>query len=252
MISITKFSMVLFAAWLSASMVFAQDSGVQRDARAIEVLTSMSAYTSDLDQFVVKGLMFTDARLAAGLMVSNSVEGEIVIDRSRSSAHIKTFDGVGTKEIYFHEGLVTVYSSEGKLYGQAEIPSDLDAALEFVLEELDIEAPLMDLIYKDAGGQLVDADDAVFYLTDKSRIDGIDCHQIAIRGPEVDIQLWIEEGDQPVLRKIVMTSKWEGGAPRFVSELSWDMAPKVDPEIFEFKAPEGATNIGFINHSTKP
>jgi len=64
-------------------------------------------------------------------------------------------------------------------------------------------------------------------------------------GPEVDIQLWIEEGDRPLPRKFMFTSKWEGGSPRFVANLSWDTKPTFEPDFFEFKAPEGATKIRF-------
>jgi hypothetical protein len=231
-------------------MAFAQRTDAPRDAKAIEVLKKMSAYTSKLDQLVIRGTTFTDARLEGGLMVSNPTETEMVIDRP-GSMYISSFDGVDKKEIYFHNGVVTVSSAENKYYGQAGIPKQIEAAAGFALEELDIEAPLLDLIYRDIGSHLAGSNDAILYLTDKSRISGTDCHHIAIRGPEIDLQLWVEEGDKPVLRKIVITSKWEGGAPRFIGTMSWDTAPKIDPATFKFKPPEGSTNIGFAN-DTKP
>lgn len=212
----------------------------------------MTSYTATLEQFTIKSTMFTDARLPGGLMVANPREGEVVIDRPRSSIYIAVNDGVATKEIYFHEGLVSVFSSVDMFYAQARIPEEMDAALDFVVEELDVDAPLLDLLYRDIASQLASSDDAIIYLTDKSLINGVYCHQIAVRGPEVDLQLWVEEGSQPLLRRIMMTSKWEGGAPRFVSEMSWDTAGQIDPEIFRFNAPKGATDIGFINEAAKP
>ena len=251
MISTIRFSMAMLVAFLGASTAFAQSTDAPRDAKAIEVLRGMSAYTSKLDQLVIRSTAFTDARLDAGLMVSNATETEMVIDRP-SSMYLSSFDGVDKTEIYFHNGLVTVFTSENKFYGHASIPKDIEAAAGFVLEELNMEAPLLDLIYRDIGSHLSGSEDAVLYLTDKSRIGGTDCHHIAIRGPEIDLQLWVEEGDQPVLRKIVITSKWEGGAPRFIGNMSWDTTPKIDPEIFKFRAPEGATNIGFANDTAQP
>jgi hypothetical protein len=81
---------------------------------------------------------------------------------------------------------------------------------------------------------------------DKARIAGTNCHNIAIRGPELDVQLWVEEGDRPLPRKIMITSKWEGGSPRFTANLMWDTDPDFGQEIFEFRAPEGSTEIGFV------
>jgi hypothetical protein len=243
---------VLLITCLGASMAYAQGSDVQRDDRALEVLKNMTAYTSQLDQLVIRSTSFTDARLGAGLMIANSSEGEMVIDRVRSSVHISSFDGLDKKEIYFHDGLVTVFSSEKMFYGQAEIPKEIEAAADFALEELDIEAPLMDLIYRDLTSHVMDSQDTIRYLTDKSRIDGVDCHHIVIRGPEVDLQVWVEEGDKPLIRQVVITSKWEGGAPRFMSTMRWDTAPTIDPNIFIFKVPDGATNIGFVKDTAKP
>jgi len=243
--------MVLLVAVVGASTVFAQDSGNQRDAKAIEVLKDMSAYTAKLDQLVIRSTAFSDARLDAGLMVSNATEIELTIDRP-GSMHVTNFDGVEAKELYFHDGLLTVFSSESKFYAQTNIPKEIEAAAEFALEEFGIEAPLMDMIYRDVFAHLIGSQNMVIYMTNKSRVGGADCHHIAIRGPDVDVQLWVEEGDRPVPRKIMITSKWEGGAPRFFANMSWDSAPKIDQNIFEFKAPEGSTNIGFAADASRP
>ena len=240
-----SFSVWILAAFLAVNTCAASEDSVQQDARAIEVLKSMSAYAASLDRVAIAGITFTDARLGAGLMVANSDEVEMIIDRP-GSMYISSFDGVAKKEIYFHDGMLTVYGSEKKYYAQASIPKEIEAALEFALEELELEAPLMDLIYQDVSTHLIGSQETILYLTDKARVAGTDCHHIAIRGPEADLQLWVEEGDRPVPRKIMITSKWEGGAPRFTANLVWVPEPEIDQKTFIFEAPEGSTNIGFV------
>jgi hypothetical protein len=236
---------------LTASTALADDGNARQDARGIEVLKSMSAYTASLDRVAIKSVSLTDARLGAGLMVSNSTEVKVSIDRP-GSLHISSFDGVQTKELYFHDGMLTVYNSENRFYAQAGIPKEIEAAMEFALEELEVEAPLMDLIYQDASAHLIGSQETILYLTDKARIAGTDCHHLAIRGAEGDVQLWVEEGDRPLLRKIMITSKWEGGSPRFTANLMWDPDPEFEQDLFEFHAPEGSTNIGFAqDHSNE-
>ncbi|MEH6587058.1 MAG: DUF2092 domain-containing protein [Halioglobus sp.] len=251
MISTIRISIVLLIALMGAGVTFAQEATGHRDAKAIEVLKRMSGYTASLDQFSIKGIAFSDARLDAGLMVSNSSEITLTIDRP-GSMRISSFDGVDSKDIYFHKGNLTVFGSEKNFYGQANIPQEIEAAADFALEELDLEAPLMDLIYRDVSAQLLHSDDSIIYLSDKSRVGGVDCHHVVIRGPEMDLQIWIEEGDRAVPRKLIMTSKWESGSPRFTANLAWDTAPKISPDVFKFIAPEGAINIGFANQSTSP
>jgi hypothetical protein len=230
--------------------VTAQAGNARQDAKAIEVLKQMATYKSSLEQVSVKGVTFTDARLDAGLMVSNPVEVHVSI-KHPGSMKINSFDGVATKGIYFHDGLLTVFNSADKLYAQASIPKEIDAAMEFALEELGVEAPLMDLLYKDVFTQLISSDETIHYLTDKSRVGGADCHQLAIRGSDVDVQLWVEEGDQPLPRKLIITSKWEGGTPRFIANLSWNTQPRFEPGVFEFMAPEGAAKIEFVTESSE-
>jgi hypothetical protein len=224
--------------------------GARQDAKAIEVLKQMSVYTASLDRVAIKGTAFSDARLGAGLMVSNSDEVQVSISRP-GSMRINSSDGVTNKGLYFDDGLLTVFNSENKLYAQATVPKEIDAAMSFALEEFGIEPPLMDLIYKDAFTQLVTSEEEVLYLTNKSLIGGKNCHHIAIRGPEIDVQLWVEEGDQPLPRKIMITSKWESGSPRFVANLSWESDPKFKPGLFEFKAPEGAMKIEFAREASE-
>lgn len=224
----------------------AMDTTSPHDARAVEVLQAMSDYKASLDSVVIRGSSINDARLDAGLIVSNSNEMTVTVQRP-NSLHFKNFDGIDTMELYFHQGLLTVFDSGAGYYAQANIPERIDAALDFALDELDIDAPLMDLVRADVFNHLVKATDSVLYLTDKSRVMGSDCHHIAIRGAELDVQLWIQEGDRPLPRRIMITSKWEGGAPRFLANMDWDTKPDIQSGAFDFKAPEGASQIEFVN-----
>jgi len=245
-----KLPNVVLTILIGFSAVIAQAAGVQQDAKAVEVLKQMAAYKSSLKHVTITGVSLTDARLDGGLIVSNSEEVTVSINRP-GSMRANNFDGTTNTGLFFNDGLLTVYNSAKKLYAQAEIPKEIDAALEFALEELGVEAPLMDMIFKDASARLLSSDETIMYLTDKSRVGGVDCHHLAIRGSEIDVQLWVEEGDHPLVRKIMMTSKWEGGSPRFVANLLWDTAPKFEPGFFEFKAPEDAMKIEFVRESSE-
>jgi len=236
---------------LGICAVTAEAAEVRQDAKAVDVLKQMAAYKASLDQVAIKAVTLTDARLGGGLMVSNSEEVHVAISRP-GSMRIYSFDGAAKKGLYFHDGLLTVFNSENMYYAQADVPKEVDAAITFALDEFGVEAPMMDLIHRDASALLIGSDETILYLTDKSRVGGADCHHLAIRGAEVDVQLWVQEGDRPLPRKIMITSKWEGGSPRFVANLIWDTNPKFEPGTFEFKAPDGAMKIEFTTDSSQP
>jgi hypothetical protein len=80
-----------------------------------------------------------------------------------------------------------------------------------------------------------------------SVVGGVKCHHLAFRGNEVDWQIWIEEGDKPLPKKFIVTSKWMTGAPQFtVTIKSWNLSPKLTDDMFTFVPPKGAQKIDFI------
>ena len=227
------------------SAVIAGGAADLQDPRAVEVLNKMAAYTSSLDKFVLTGEVHGDARLDAGLIVSNPAEITVKIDRP-GSLHASNFDGVNTKNIYLNDGSLTVFGTERNFYAHASVPKDIEEGMSFALEELEVEAPLAELFFAKRTLETLLGETEVIYLTDKSRIRGVDCHHIAVRGPDVDVQLWVEEGSQPVPRKMLMTMKWEGGSPRYSAIPDWKPVDSFDSATFEFKPPEGAMEIQFV------
>jgi hypothetical protein len=242
------FLTVLLLISASANTAIADSTPARQDPRAVEVLSKMSAFTACLDRLVISGEVHADARLGAGMVISNPSEIEVNIDRP-GSLYISSFDGLTTKEIYIHNGQLTVFDSEHNYYARTKVPEDIEQAMQFALEEFEIETPLMDLILSDVSIHLLTGQETITYLTDKSRIRGVDCHHLVVRGLEIDLQLWVEEGDRPVPRKVLMTSKWESGSPRHLVFLDWSPRTDFDQTIFEFNAPEGSSEIKFIGNS---
>jgi len=234
----------LLMAALFTSTVQASGQDSQRDEQAVSALKAMSAYLADLKSFTVTGVALEDHQLEAGLMATYPTEIELNVKRP-GSLHLKQFDGESTRELYIHEGSLTLYESAKGYYASTSVPAGLDAGMEYALEKLGIDAPLMDLVYQDSFTRLAGTTDPVLYLTGKSRVDGIDCHQLAIRVEDVDVQLWVQEGDSPLPRRMIITAKWEAGSPRFNGHMNWNTQPDFAEGTFEFAPPADAVQIQF-------
>ena len=75
-------------------------------------------------------------------------------------------------------------------------------------------------------------------------IDGIEVHQLAFRGADVDWQLWVMAGDKPRPLRYVITTKSISGAPQYTLELrNWKITPQIDPARFVFTPPQGAKQL---------
>jgi hypothetical protein len=217
----------------------------QKDTRALDVLNAMAAYSGSIDQFVIKGEVFADARLDAGLIVSNPTEILIKVDRP-GSLYLHSFDGLNKKQIYIHKGQLTLYNSETNFFARAKVPETIEEAMQVAIDKFSLELPLAELIFANSAIAMMKEQDTILYLTDKSRISGVDCHHIVVRAAEIDLQLWVEEGEQPTARKMSMSMKWEGGSPRTTALMNVSKKDGFDSKTFEFKPPEGAQEIRFF------
>ena len=76
-------------------------------------------------------------------------------------------------------------------------------------------------------------------------IDGRECEHLAFRNFDTDWQLWVEMGERPIPRKMVITSKTLNSAPQYtlrVKEWNTDVQPAAD--AFMFIPPAGAEKLG--------
>ena len=166
--------------------------------------------------------------------------------REPGAVRVTNRSAEGTKEVFFDDGRLTVYTSDRNFYARTEIPKGVDSMLEFAVEQVEVEVPLLDFVSANIADHMLADADEVRYL-EKSLIRDRIYHHIGIRSSEVDIQLWVAAEGRLLPGKLVITSKWEGGAPRFVAFFEWDTAPKFTNDLFEFKPPEGAIEIEFLS-----
>ena len=236
--------MALLMAMVISAGAQAAEHGDQRDEQAISALKAMSAHLAGLESFAITGVALEDHQLEAGLMATYPTEIELTVTRP-GSLHLRQFDGESTRDLYIHDGSLTLYDSAKGYYATTSVPAGLDAGMEYALENLGIDAPLMDLVYNDVFTRLAGTTDPVLYLTANSRVDGVDCHQLAIRVEDADVQLWVQEGDHPLPRRMMITAKWEAGSPRFNARMNWNTQPDVAEGAFVFTPPSDAVQIQF-------
>ncbi len=75
-------------------------------------------------------------------------------------------------------------------------------------------------------------------------VDGVKSHHLAFRQDGADWQIWIQDGDQPLPRKIVITYKDLPGTPQFVAFLDkWNLSDRQPESVFEFKPPPNASRV---------
>lgn len=218
------------------------------EPKADELLRKMSDYLAGLEQFSVQTENTLEVILRSGEKIQYVNPANLSIRRPDKLRADRKGDIVN-QEFYYDGKTLTQYMNDGSYYATVEAPPTIEETIDFARESLDVYAPGGDLIYRNAYDVLTEDVVSGFYVG-LSVIDGVKCHHLAFRGNEVDWQIWVEDGDKPLPKKFIITSKWMTGAPQFtLSVKSWNVSPKLTEDMFTFVPPKGAQKIDFIRLS---
>lgn len=138
---------------------------------------------------------------------------------------------------------LTLLDRKHNFYGSAAMPAKLDAMLDAARDDFGIDLPLIDFALSDPYAQATAKVEQGTYFTIVPVL-GVPCHHLAFKQENIDWQIWIEDGPQPLIRKFVITHKGEEGAPEFTGLIThWDFSDRIPDSAFDFYPPPGATEI---------
>jgi hypothetical protein len=135
---------------------------------------------------------------------------------------------------------LSVLDKSHNTYGVIEVPDTIDATLDFLVEKYEIVWPLCDILYSDIYDGLVNNIRTGTYAG-LHYAAGELCHHLVFTQDNIDWQIWVDTGDKPILKKVVITYKQLAGYPQYTAVFTkWNMDPEFTEELFRFTPPEGA------------
>src|SRR5262249_45823182 len=112
-----------------------------------------------------------------------------------------------------------------------------------------LELPIADLFYWGDRKSVTDVTGAIDL--GPSQVDGVTCEHYAFRQQGVDWQAWIQQGDYPLPRKLVITTTTDPARPQFTAVMNWNLAPSFNDAAFTFVAPKDAKRITLAQRPTR-
>lgn len=153
----------------------------------------------------------------------------------------------GKRELFFDGDQITVFSPADDAYALAKLKQhrDLDAMLDLVRDALDIPVPLGDLVRQDPTHRIEEGMTSA-YIVGSEKLYGVECDHVAWRTDEVEAELWLTKGDQPLPRRVVIDYRDLEGRPSFWAQFtSWSLAPDAADSVFTFTPPASAERVRF-------
>jgi hypothetical protein len=240
-VSVVALVMVSSLGWSQLGQ--AQPAGIEPQAE--KLLRKMSDYLAGRQQFSLTAESTIEAVLTSGQKLQFESPATLTVSRpNKLRAHRRS--DVANQEFFYDGKTLTLYSPKENVYATTVAPSTLDEMLDFSREKLDLVAPAAELLYKNAADKMLKESTSGF-VVGPSVVAGVKSTHLAFRGADVDWQIWIQDGDKPLPRKFILTSKKVAGEPQFAVLIrSVDLAPKLTDSEFKFTPPKGAKKVEFL------
>ena len=138
---------------------------------------------------------------------------------------------------------MSILDKEHNTYATVDALPTIDATLDMLEDAYGIVLPLADLLYSDPYRVLIAGVTYGRYLG-LHLAAGVPCHHLVFAQNTIEWQIWIEAGERPLPRKLVITYVLEEGEPQYSATIRrWDLEPTFAAGHFTFAAPEGAQRM---------
>jgi hypothetical protein len=210
-------------------------------------LHRMSGYLAGMNTFRVDTVTVDESKVSKGgqkiqqlaeSKIAVKRPGEMRIDRESPNGHV-VFRDDGKQ--------FSVYNSDKSIYATAPAPAKLDQAADQAREQLQVDAPGIDLLASNPYDALTDGATEGRYIGLEPMGGGVMAHHLAVaRTNGISYQIWIQDGAQPVPMRYVVTDKNKPGAPQFTIDLrNWQPNAQLPDDSFAFTPPANAKQVAF-------
>jgi hypothetical protein len=234
-------------AWGCAEPMGGERQGVAGgvDPKAKEILKQMSATLAGAKSLAFTVEVAMDERLPTGGLVQTLRTSRIVAVRP-DHLSIRT-ESAAARWAANYDGRALALLSLGKnVYAEEPCHGTNAQMLDHMADEYGLTMPMVDLlvdkVYDSMTANITSARYLGIHLVGDHK-----CHHLAMSQDTIDWQIWIDAGEKPLPRKLVITYKLESDKPQYEAMLDeWDLDAKPAADAFKFVAPADAKKVSML------
>lgn len=232
---------ILATLTLAAGLAHGQTPGATDPAmepEAMAALKRMGAYLRTLKAFQVDAVTSDEKVLDDGQKILTEGTSRILAQMpSRLYAEVAN---ARHERTYVYDGKsFTLFAKRLNYYATIPAPSTIGQLADKLDAEYDFSVPLEDL-FRWGGANWTPEGITGAMDVGPSPVLGTTCEQYAFRQEDVDWQIWIQQGEFALPRRIVITTKTDEARPQHTATFVWNLAPSFDDTTFQFVPPDGA------------
>jgi hypothetical protein len=228
-----------------------QPQAAEIDPKADEILKKMGKLLADAKSLSFESHAIADQMTPDGQKLQFAKNQKVVLHRPDKLAA----DVIGDVDdlIFRYDGKhVALYNPRTHSWGAAEAPASIDATLDMLESKYGMSIPMADLVFPDPYDDLMQHVRSGQYVG-LGYVGDIRCHHLAFRQLGIDWQIWIQDSDQPVPLKFVITFKESPGQPQYTAFMSnWNLSAQTPDSAFVLTPPADAKEVEFAPRTALP
>lgn len=206
-----------------------------------KMLKESCDYLANRKQFRFVAQTDVDEMLESGIMLQRSGTRTVAVSRPDKLA--VSYKGLADKRSALYDGkTLTLVSHTKNTYVQVPMPNTIDAAIDTLAVKYGMTMPLGDLLAANSYEALVAKVQTGQFIS-RAVVDWVTCYHLAFTQESVDWEIWIQIGDTPVPRRMVITNKKADGSPKYRVQMdSWDFKD-IPADTFKLEIPKDAVKV---------
>jgi hypothetical protein len=249
--SLKRAALLLLATSLPLAPTVAQTTS------ATAATTNMAAGTLDADASAALDRMGAYLRSLGSFRLTSNASTEEVFANSQklqflqrttytmggpTSLNVKIDTDSQTREVFYNGKTFTIVAPRAGKYIQLPASGNVGQILTRAYEDWGVDFPVQDLFrWGDASATAERPKEG--FKVGSAKIGDVMTDHYAFRQTGVDWQIWIDQGDKPLPRKMVITNLEDAAQPQYVAYFTWDLKPTIAPGTFDFKPSKTDTRI---------
>ncbi|HEY5711228.1 MAG TPA: DUF2092 domain-containing protein [Allosphingosinicella sp.] len=216
---------------------------VEIDPNAMAALNRMGTTLRGLPSFGLHIDTTSEEVLTTGQKIQHGGNGDYLLRRP-NAFRIETNSDRTSRIIVYDGTTLTLFSPRIGYWAAFPAPPTIRETLIAARDRLALELPISDLFTWGTDPVVSGAVTSAISVGPET-INGQECDQYALRQADVDWQIWLRQGAQPLPCKIVITSTDDPSMPQFSALFTWRLDATFAADSFTFTPPDGARRIQF-------
>ena len=255
MLAIVCLGLVVQPVWAATEQVAVKPAVTGTTAAELpdpsRLVLAMTTYMKSLPQFYVSGEALYDKVYADNNKIQYAYDFDFYVKRPGQFQFNMEGD-LQNKQFLFDGKTLTAYDEDKAVYAVIDVPGTIDGVLDKAAKEYGLEMAIFNIARSDFGDNLL-KDVVKSAYVGPSSVGNIPCRHVAFVKEDLTMQLWIEEGDKPFLRKFLVTFKKDPAMPTASVEISdWTLSPVLPEGWTTFVPKPGMKKIEFMKPTKQP